>query len=63
MNLTIQNIPNWGPGAYTLRFDIYVTSANGNFWFSEQGWRTYNVSVCVDGPCKGFIPAVLKDSP
>lgn len=63
VSLTIQNIPNWGPGAYTLRFDIYVTSANGNFWFSEQGWRTYNVSVCVDGPCKGFIPAVLKDSP
>ncbi len=63
VNLTIQNIPNRGPGAYTLRFDIYVTSANGNFWFSEQGWRTYNVSVCVDGPCKGFIPAVLKDSP
>jgi len=63
VNLTIQNIPNWGPGAYTLRFDVYVTSADGNFWFGERGWRSYDVGVCVDGPCKGFIPAVMKDSP
>jgi len=63
VNLTIQNIPNWGPGAYTIRFDIYVTSAYGNFWFSERGWRSYDVSVCVGGPCKGFIPAVRKDYP
>ena len=63
VNLTIQNIPNWGPGAYTIRFDIYVTSASGNFWFSERGWRSYDVSVCVGGPCTGFIPAVLKDYP
>ncbi len=63
VNLTLQNIPNWGPGAYAIRFDIYVTSAYGNFWFSEQGWRSYNVSVCVDGPCQGFIPAVMKDYP
>jgi hypothetical protein len=33
VNLTIQNIPNWGPGAYTIRFDIYVVSAYGNFWW------------------------------
>jgi len=63
VNLTIQNIPNWGAGAYTIRFDIYVTSAYGNFWFSERGWRSYDVSVCVGGPCKGFIPAVRKDYP
>lgn len=62
-NLTIQNIPNWGPGAYTIRFDIYVTSAYGNFWFRDQGWPSYNVSVCVDGPCKVYIPLVLKNYP
>jgi len=56
VNLTIQNIPNWGPGAYAIRFDIYVTSAYGNFWFSDYGWPTYSVSVCVDGPCQVFIP-------
>ncbi len=63
VNLTIQNIPNWGPGAYTIRFDIYVTSAYGNFWFSDYDWPPYRVSVCVDGPCQVFIPLVLKDYP
>lgn len=63
VNLTIQNIPNWGPGAYTIRFDVYVTSANGNFWFSERGWRSYDVGVCVDGPCRVYIPLALKTYP
>jgi len=59
-NLTISDIPNWGPGAYTLRFDIYVTSAYGNFWFGEY-WPSYDVQLCVDGPCKVFLPLVLKN--
>jgi len=59
----MENIPNWGPGAYTLRFDIYGTSAYGNFWFGDSGWPTYDVSVCVDGPCKAFIPLALKNYP
>lgn len=63
VNLTIQNIPDWGSGAYTIRFDIYVTSAHGNFWFRDRGWPSYNVSVCVDGPCKVYIPLVLKSYP
>ena len=63
VNLTIQNIPNWGSGAYSIRFDIYVTSASGSFWFRDYGWPTYNVSVCVDGPCKVYIPLVLKNYP
>lgn len=63
VNLTIQDIPNWGPGAYTIRFDIYVTSAYGNFWFRDYGWPSYDVSVCVDGPCKVYIPLVLKNYP
>lgn len=62
-NLTISNIPNWGPGAYTLRFDIYVTSASGNFWFQDQGWPAYRMTVCVDGPCQSFLPAVIKNYP
>lgn len=63
VNLTIQNIPNWGPGAYTIRFDIYVASAYGNFWFRDHGWPSYNVSVCVDGPCRVYIPLLLKNYP
>lgn len=63
VNLTIQNIPNWGPGAYTIRFDIYVTSAYGNFWFKDRNWPTYDVSVCVDEPCKVYIPVMLKNYP
>jgi hypothetical protein len=61
LNLTIDDIPNWGPGAYTIRFDINVTSAYGNFWFSDYGWPSYDVGVCVDGPCKVFIPLALKN--
>lgn len=60
VNLTIQNIPNWGPGAYTIRFDIFVTSASGNVWFRDYGWPSYDVSVCVDGPCKVYLPLALK---
>ena len=63
VNLTIGSIPNWGSGAYTIRFDIYVTSAYGNFWFSDYGWPTYDVSICVDGPCQVFIPLALKNYP
>ncbi|MGD2105614.1 MAG: SpoIID/LytB domain-containing protein [Anaerolineae bacterium] len=61
LSLTIDDIPDWGPDAYTIRFDIYVTSASGNFWFSDYGWPTYDVGVCVDGECKVFIPLVLKN--
>jgi len=61
LTLTLGDIPAWGPGAYTIRLDIYVTSASGNFWFSDLGWPSYDVPVCVDGPCLAFIPLALKD--
>jgi len=59
-NLTISDIPDWGPGAYTLRFDIYVGSTDGDFWFGKD-WPSYDVQLCVDGPCKLFLPLVLKN--
>jgi len=58
LSLTIGDIPPWGPGAYTIRFDIYKTYS---FWFSNLGWPSYDVPVCVDGPCLTFIPLALKD--
>jgi len=61
LTLTLQNIPNWGRGDYTLRLDIYVTSAQGNRRFSQNGWPMYSVPVCVDGPCLKFLPLVLRD--
>ncbi|MBI5564579.1 MAG: hypothetical protein HY870_06780 [Chloroflexi bacterium] len=61
VNLTINDIPNWGPGAYALRFDMYVSSASGNFWFtSYNNWFSYDVSLCVDGLCKASLPLILK---
>ena len=60
-SLTINDIPEWGPGAYTLKFDM-VRVFPGDVWFSELGdWPTYNVGICVDGPCKVFIPLALKN--
>ncbi len=58
LSLTIGDIPQWRPGAYTIRFDIYKTYG---FWFSDLGWPSYDVPVCVDGPCLTFIPLALKD--
>jgi hypothetical protein len=63
-SLTINDIPNWGPGAYTLKFDMLLFTYGGTYWFSTTyGWPTYDVSVCVDGPCKVYIPLVLKNYP
>ncbi len=63
-SLTINDIPNWGPGAYTLKFDMLLFTYGGTYWFSTTyGWPTYDVSICVDGPCKVYIPLVLKNYP
>jgi hypothetical protein len=52
-------VPNWGPGLYALHFDVYVTSANGNFWFSNIGWPTYSIRFCLDGTCM-FLPITRR---
>lgn len=64
VNLIIQDIPQWGAGAYTIRFDIYriFKGYSRIIWFSPN-WPTYDVSVCVDGPCQSFLPLILKNSP
>ena len=63
-SLTINDIPNWGPGAYTLKFDMLLFTYGGTYWFSTTyGWPTYDVGICVDGPCKVYIPLVLKNYP
>jgi hypothetical protein len=50
--LTINDIPNWGAGAYTLQLDVY--DRQRAIWFSQNGdathrlaWPTYNVNVQV----------------
>jgi hypothetical protein len=53
-------IPNWGRGIYTLRFDVYAAQYGGSFWFSSYGWFPYYVIMCVDGPCQAFVPTVMK---
>lgn len=56
LNLTIQNIPNWGAGIYGLHFD--VESING----ANRLWSTYTVLVCVGNePCgDAFLPITIK---
>lgn len=56
LNLTIQNIPNWGTGTYGLHFD--VESINGK----NRLWSTYTVLVCVGNESCGnmFLPLVVS---
>jgi hypothetical protein len=61
--LNIDDIPNWGVGAYTLKFDMILRTYGRDYWFSRYyGWPTYDVTICVGGPCRVFIPVVLKNS-
>jgi len=61
-SLTISDIPEWGPGAYMLKFDMIRVISGNDQWFSELGdWPTYDVGLCIDGPCKVFIPLALKN--
>lgn len=53
-------VPNWGRGKYTLRFDVYAAQYGISFWFSSYGWSPYYENMCVDGPCQAFIPTVMK---
>lgn len=62
--LTIDDIPNWGPGAYILKFDMLLFTYGGTQWFSTTfSWPTYDLGICVDGPCKEYIPLVLQTYP
>jgi len=59
-SLTIDDIPDWGPGAYTLKFDMVLLTYGGSYWFtSTYNWPTYDVIVCVD--CGAFLPLVIKN--
>ncbi|MBX2999289.1 MAG: hypothetical protein KF893_12315 [Caldilineaceae bacterium] len=74
VDLTLSNIPNWGPGAYTLRLDMVTTNATGatcsdvqaassttELWFGDDcGWPPYEVAFCVDGPCRTYLPYLKK---
>ncbi|MBX3053129.1 MAG: hypothetical protein KF753_16720 [Caldilineaceae bacterium] len=59
--LVINDIPNWGSGAYTLKLDMARTVSNSKAWFSTSyGWPSYDVSVCVDGSCKVSMPQIVR---
>jgi hypothetical protein len=64
--LTIDDVPEWGAGMYTLKFDMVFTNPYSTFWFSgssASNWPAYDVNICVDGPCNppAFLPVILKD--
>jgi hypothetical protein len=62
VTLDVKNLPSWGPGVYTLRFDVYLVTATSSYWFSDFGWPAYTTSVCVDGPCKLYLAALFNNS-
>jgi hypothetical protein len=45
-----------------LRFDMLLESDG---WFSEleseRPWPTYDATVCVNGPCRVFLPMVMRN--
>lgn len=54
------------PGTpYRLQFEMFLKGDYEDVGFSEnepgRPWYTYDVMVCVDGPCKVFAPLVLKN--
>jgi uncharacterized repeat protein (TIGR01451 family) len=53
---------NYSPGMYFLRFDIARQQVSAPYqvtYFSDYGWPTYDVLVCVD--CyRDYLPAVVE---
>lgn len=56
-------VPSWGPGPYTLDFDVYAYTpytSYSSFWFSDFNWPAYQLRLCVDEPCKVHFPMVAR---
>ncbi len=54
------------PGTpYRLRFEMFLVGDHGDIGFSENETGrprfTYDVTVCVDGPCQIFLPMILRN--
>jgi hypothetical protein len=60
VSLNINDLPNWGAGAYTLKLDVTRTQSSQTFWFSNGGWPAFDIGLCVDGQCKAFVPHLVK---
>lgn len=62
--LTINDRPDWGRGAYTLKFDMVLRTYGRDYWFSRDfvgsNWMTYDVEVQGEYPV--FLPVVLNGS-
>ncbi len=47
-DLVLTDIPNWGPGTYTLRLDVWVRSISGSYRFAAGGWPPMTLRLCVE---------------
>lgn len=61
--LTLHPPASASPGTpHWLRFDMLL---DPDGWFSElepeRPWPTYDVTVCVNGPCQVFLPLAMKN--
>jgi len=67
VTLTIDDVPDWEQGAYRLKLDMVrwhkITPLQlSKSWLSDLGdWPTYDLSVCLNGPCQTFLPVTLKN--
>lgn len=48
VQLTLNDVPLWPAGTYTLSLDIQ--DADRAFWFSTGGWPTYDIAVKIIAP-------------
>jgi hypothetical protein len=64
VTVTINDVPGiLEPGPYVLKLDMLRESGipQSLEWFSDQGWPTLDLSVCLNGPCRVFLPLDMKD--
>ena len=62
--ISINDVPGWyEPGPYILQLDMIRQTGipQSLEWFSDQGWPTLDIPVCLNGPCQVFLPAVMKN--
>lgn len=62
--ISVNDVPGWyEPGPYILQLDMIRQTGipQSLEWFSDQGWPTLNIPVCLNGPCQVFLPIVMKN--
>jgi len=49
------------PRPLILQWDMVYAPPYYEHWFRDFGWPTQDVAVCVGGPCRVFMPVLMKN--